>query len=160
MSPIHNTSADMRALRFRDTPVRVRISADDSNGGISVLEHRCAKGEAPPLHIHRNEDEIFHVIGGRLQFEIGGERLTASDGDVVLVPCGVPHRFLVQSDTGAHWLTIMKGRDFESLVKDVSMPTDIADPPAITHPGPEEIAALTATCAANGIDIVRPPMTA
>jgi len=158
MSPIHKTSADMRALRFRDTLVRVRISADDGNDGVSVLEHRCAKGEAPPLHIHRNEDEIFHVLSGRMTFEIDGERLTASDGDVVLVPRGVPHRFLVESDRGAHWLTIMRGRDFESLVKDVSMPTDITDPPAITHPGPEEIAALAAACAANGIDIVGPPM--
>ncbi|MCB1378905.1 MAG: cupin domain-containing protein [Alphaproteobacteria bacterium] len=158
MAKICRTSSGMRALRFRDTLVRVRMSADDGSDGLSVLEHRAAKGEAPPLHVHRNEDEVFHVISGKLLFEIDGERMTVSDGDVVLAPRGVPHRFLVQSDAGAHWLTIMRGRDFESLVRDVSMPTDMSDPPAISHPGPEEIAALTAACSANGIDIVGPPM--
>jgi mannose-6-phosphate isomerase-like protein (cupin superfamily) len=158
MTQARKTSADMQALRFRDTLVRVRMPADASNDGISVMEHRAGKGEAPPLHIHRNEDEIFHVISGRFLFEIGGERMTVETGDVLLAPRGVPHRFLIESDTGGHWLTIMKGRDFESLVKDVSMPTDITDPPPMTHPGPEEIAALTAACAANGIDIVGPPM--
>jgi mannose-6-phosphate isomerase-like protein (cupin superfamily) len=152
------TAPDMPALRFRDTLVRVRMSATRGNDGISVLEHRARQGEAPPLHIHRNEDEVFHLLGGRLLFEIGSRRITVREGDVVLAPRGVPHRFLVESETGAHWLTIMRGGDFETLVTDVSMPTDLIDPPAISHPGPEEIAALTAACAANGIDIVGPPL--
>ena len=158
MSHAFRTSSDMEALRFRDTLVRVRKSVATGGDGISVMEHRAARGEAPPLHIHRNEDEIFHVISGRLLFEVGGERLTVRDGDVVLAPRGVPHRFLVQSEAGAHWFTIIRGGDFENLVRQVSLPTAIADPPAVTQPGPEEIAALTAACAANGIDIVGPPL--
>jgi quercetin dioxygenase-like cupin family protein len=158
MTPIFHTAADMPALRFRDTLVRVRISARNGSDGISVLEHHARKGEVPPLHIHRNEDEVFHVLGGRLLFEIDGKQKTVESGDVVLAPRGVPHRFLVLSDSGAHWLTIMHGADFETLVTDVSLPTELTEPPAITHPGPEEIAALTEACAANGIDIIGPPL--
>ena len=158
MTAIHKTSADMAGFRFRDTLVRVRLSAADGNDGISVLEHRAARGEAPPLHVHRNEDEIFHLLAGRMTFEIDGKRMTLEAGDVVLAPRGVPHRFLVESEGGAHWLTIMRGADFENLVKAVSSSSTLSEPLPVSHPEPAEIAALTSACAANGIDIVGPPM--
>ena len=29
----------------------------NSQSGISIIEHRVPKGNSPPLHVHRNEDE-------------------------------------------------------------------------------------------------------
>src|SRR5438552_6625706 len=87
-------------LRFRDELINIRLSADDGNDGISVIEHRARQGEAAPLHIHRREDEIFHVLRGRLRFEVDGKGFVAGAGDMALAPKGVPHRFIVESEEG------------------------------------------------------------
>ncbi|MBI2718830.1 MAG: cupin domain-containing protein [Rhizobiales bacterium] len=146
-------------LRFRDTLVNIRLSADDGNDGIAVLEHRASVGEAPPLHIHRHEDEIFHLLRGKLRFEVGGRSFPLQSGDVALAPKGVAHRFIVESADGAHWVTITRGHDFETMVKAVSRPAASEELPAQTPPSPAEIEALIKACAENGIDIVGPPFT-
>jgi uncharacterized cupin superfamily protein len=42
-----------------------------------VLEHRVPHGDSPPLHVHRNEDEVFHVLEGELRFVAGDRQLSA-----------------------------------------------------------------------------------
>ena len=63
--------ADLRTLWFLNTRVAIRISALDGADGISVLEHRASFGDSPPLHIHHDEDEIFHVLEGTVPTEWG-----------------------------------------------------------------------------------------
>ena len=42
-------------------------------------------------HSHANE-QISQVLAGRLIFEVGGETREATQGDVFIIPPGVPHR--------------------------------------------------------------------
>ena len=79
-------SATSRELWFLDTRVVIRVSCDDGADEVSVLEHQAAYGDSPPLHVHHNEDEIFHVIQGELQFRLGDRDLRATAGDTVLAP--------------------------------------------------------------------------
>lgn len=145
-------------LNFIGNLVKVRMSADDGNDGISILEHRMAKGEAPPLHIHRHEDEIFHLMEGCMRFEVDGKTIVAESGDTVLAPKGIPHRFIVESEEGARCLTIMTGHDFGSLVRDISPVFDSEDLPPAVAPTPAMIEKLVAAAAQNNIDIVGPPL--
>ena len=158
MTLVRKSTPDAEVLRFRDTLVKVRLSADDGNDGISILEHRAAHGEAPPLHIHRHEDEIFHLISGRMRFEVDGGIMQLESGDMALAPKGVAHRFRVESADGAHWMTIMRGHDFETMVRSVSRPSATERLPAHSEPNQAEIEALVTACARNGIDIVGPPL--
>ena len=64
-------------LWFLNTLVTVRVSDDEGQGGISVLESVAPYGDSPPLHIHETEDETFYVLDGEL-------RLRAGDADVRL----------------------------------------------------------------------------
>ena len=145
---------------FKGTAVTLRISARDNIDGISIIEHRMPYGEAPPLHIHRNEDEIFHVLRGRMRFEIDGKTVIGHAGDVLIAPKGVPHRFIVESVDGAHCVTIMKGSDFERMVLEMSAPVAAEYLPEFTEPTPEMIEALTAAAARHGIEIIGPPLAA
>src|SRR5688572_21239181 len=45
-------------LWFLDTRVIVRIRHADGADGLSVLEHHACHGDSPPLHVHRDEDEV------------------------------------------------------------------------------------------------------
>jgi quercetin dioxygenase-like cupin family protein len=142
-------------LVFRETLVEIRLSVADHADGLSIVEHRMPCGEAPPLHVHRNEDEIFYLLRGTIRFEVGGDTLTAWPGDVVVAPKGVPPRFVVTSEDGAHCLTIMKGGDFETVIREVSHPAT----PLETRPA-DDTARLLAALARNHIDVVGPPLAA
>ena len=154
------TACSQQFRNFKGTLVSLRMASNDNAGGISIIEHQMPYGEAPPLHVHRNEDEIFHVLRGSMRFEIDGHSRVAHAGHILLAPKGVPHRFIVDSLDGAHCLTIMKGKDFETLVAEMSVAVADTSMPPKVEPSPDMIAALVTACARNAIDVIGPPLAA
>jgi quercetin dioxygenase-like cupin family protein len=84
-------AADHRNLWFLNTPVTIRVSSRDGSDGISVLEHRASREDSPPLHIHHDEDEIFHVLEGEVRYRVGDQERRASAGEMLLTLKGIPH---------------------------------------------------------------------
>jgi quercetin dioxygenase-like cupin family protein len=146
------------ALWFKGTLVKILVGAADGREDISVVEHRMPYGEAPPLHVHRNEDEIFHVLEGTMRFHVGGQQVTAGAGETLVAPKGVPHGFRVESVSGARCLTIVRGRNFETLIRTFGAPAIADELPPMIEPAPEMIEALSYACAENGIDIIGAPI--
>ncbi|MBX4891221.1 MULTISPECIES: cupin domain-containing protein [Rhizobium] len=146
-------------LWFGNTVVSVKLSSQSGSDGISVIEHWMPFGEAPPLHIHQREDEVFHILGGVMRFRVGDQEITAGTGDTVMAPKGVPHAFRVESTEGAHCLTIMQGSDFETMLRQASRTAERPNLPEAMTPSSEMIERLVAICAANKIDIVGPPVS-
>ncbi|MDP3896105.1 MAG: cupin domain-containing protein [Mesorhizobium sp.] len=146
-------------LRFLDTLVTVRLSANAGADRLSIVEHRMPYGESPPLHIHRNEDEVFHLLEGTMRFRVDGKDTIAHAGQIVLAPKGVPHSFRVESINGARCLTITTGGDFERMVREMAKPAATADLTPRSEPDSHTVQLLTMACARNGIDIVGPPMS-
>ncbi len=144
---------------FLASRIRVAVAQDSNTDRISVLVHDAAFGEAPPLHIHYGEDEIFHVLDGELEFELDGVIRLARAGETLCAPRGVPHRFRVVSREGARFLTVTRG-GFEGLVRDIGKTPQGPGRPAPFTPGPGEQSVLAAACFANGINIICPPLAA
>jgi quercetin dioxygenase-like cupin family protein len=145
-------------LWFGNTAIDLHVTTADGTDGMVVVEHRMPYGESPPLHVHRNEDEIFYVIEGAMLLRVGGRDLTLGAGSAALAPKGVPHHFRVISPEGARCLTITRGADFETMLRAASRPAAGPGLPPAAAPTPDQIAALVAHCAENGIDIVGPPL--
>jgi len=143
---------------FGNTLVSVNLSSSAGADGISVIEHWMPFGDATPLHVHHREDEIFHILEGEMRFRIGDRDITARAGETLLAPKGVPHAYRVESVLGARCLTIMKGSDFETMVKAASRPAAHPDLPEAMAPTPDMIDMLVRICAENRIDIVGPPL--
>jgi quercetin dioxygenase-like cupin family protein len=147
-------------LWFLNTHVIVRIRHTDGADGLSVLEHHVPHGDSPPLHVHRNEDEVFHVLEGELRFIAGGRELRASAGESLLAPKGVPHTYRAESPGGARYLTIMRGGDFEGLVRALGRPAERGGlPDASGPPTPEQAEALAQACLRHGVELVGPPLS-
>jgi hypothetical protein len=121
-----------------------------------------SEDKSPPdclhLHSHRREDEVFHVLEGALRLRVGETELIAHAGETLVAPKGVPHTFRVESEE-ARFLTITVGRDFESMVREMSRPAGDGLPP-MAAPSEELRVALTDACARNNIEIVGPPLAA
>jgi hypothetical protein len=117
-------------------------------------------GDSPPLHIHRNEDEIFHIIEGKMRFQVGQDQIVVGAGETVVAPKGIPHTFRVESSEGVRCLTVTKGPDFEGLVRMAGIPVAVEElPPPAGAPTPEMIEALVRACQTNNIDIVGAPLS-
>lgn len=147
-------------LWFLATRVRVRLSSRDNDARLSILEHWAARGDSPPLHLHRDTDEVFHVLEGELRLRVGERDIRARPGDVLLAPKGTAHSYLVLSEAGARIMTITTGGSFEEAVRAVSRPASGGGlPPHTPPPGPEEMGRLTELFGRYGIDFVGPPLS-
>ena len=153
------TSMSTNQLWFQNSLVTIRVSTSDGQDGISVLEHRVPHGFSPPLHLHRTEDEVFHVMEGEFRVRVRDQEHRLGAGDVLLAPKGVPHTYRVESAQEGRCLTITARGDFERFVRAVSRPAARPElPEPAEPPSADAIQALRATAAKYGIELVGPPL--
>ena len=69
------------------------ISGSETGGAVAVFDEVVPPESGPPRHTHRDQLEVFHVLEGRIRFEVGGESLTREAGETALVPAGTVHAF-------------------------------------------------------------------
>lgn len=153
------TTSASKHLWFLNIFVSIHVSEHEGADAISVLEHQARHGDSPPLHLHRNEDEIFYVLAGDFRFQVGDEERRLSAGETFFAPKGVPHTYRVESSEGGRWLTITSKGDFERFVRAMSRPaerSELPDPRGAPTPG--EVKALAAMARSHGIELVGPPL--
>lgn len=150
---------DKEHVWFLDTLVTIHVAHADRDGSVSLLEHRARRGESPPLHVHLNEDEIFHVLDGELLIHRPDSTdATLGAGDAGLVPTGERHTYRVESQE-ARWLTITNGKDFENFVRAAARPPGAIElPPPSPPPSEEQVAELAPLSSSFGIELVGPPL--
>ena len=152
------STAAPESIWFLDTLVSVRVGIDMGSDGVSVLEHRARMGDSPPLHVHRSEDEIFHVLEGDLRIVLDDEERRLGAGDMLLAPKGGPHTYRVESET-ARWLTITSRGDFERFVRALGRRAERLELPPVSGPPSEEaMTRLVEIARAHRIDLVGPPL--
>ncbi|MGF1525727.1 MAG: cupin domain-containing protein [Candidatus Competibacterales bacterium] len=77
--------------------IKCLISGVETEEKVSVFEEVVAPDSGPPLHLHENQFEIFHVIVGHVKFELGGKRIDVFPGGAVVIPPGKAHAFINKS---------------------------------------------------------------
>jgi quercetin dioxygenase-like cupin family protein len=146
-----------QAVWFLGALVRVRVSGDATAGRLALIEHRCERGFASPVHRHLADDETFFVLDGELRVEVDGEAHAAGTGAAVFLPRERPHAFVVTSPQ-AWYLTLHTPAGFDGFTRAAGTPAVGSDtmPPEAPSPDPSTLAAIAST---YGIEIVGPPIT-
>ena len=94
MKPMHIPDGSGERLVFPDTiELTILIPGAATNGGFAIFEDVVAPGIGPGRHIHKLQDEVFFVLEGTFDIEIGGQLYRAGPGDVAFVPRGEVHAF-------------------------------------------------------------------
>jgi quercetin dioxygenase-like cupin family protein len=101
--------------------VGVKASAESTGGSITLVDSQTSGGA--PLHVHRNEDECFYVLDGRIIVRCGEERWEIGPGGFVFLPRGIPHAWDVLGDE-ARLLIITTPGGFEQFLTEFHQTTD------------------------------------
>jgi len=125
-------------------PVRLIVSAEQTDGAYFILELTSTPGNGVPCHIHTQEDEVMFVIQGQYEMELDGQVMQAGPGTVINLPRNVPHGYrCLGPEQGRVLVTVMPAK-LEQMFADLS-----GEPP-----GPE---AITRVCRSYGITF-EPPL--
>jgi quercetin dioxygenase-like cupin family protein len=99
-------SIDAETLIAPAAELRLLLDSAATGGALSAHRVRLGDGaEGANPHRHRGSSELFYVLGGAVDLLLGEEVITATTGDLVVVPPGTPHAFAASP-----------GRDGELLV--------------------------------------------
>jgi mannose-6-phosphate isomerase-like protein (cupin superfamily) len=119
---------------------------------LSIVRMWTPPGDQPPLHVHHDEDECFHVRSGSVTLWVGDRApVVIGPGEFARAPKGVPHTYRVGAEPGAFVVTT-DGR-FAQFVRAAGVPAVRAELPVVD--GPPE--GLGETAAAYGITLLGPP---
>ena len=131
-------------IRFLNGRFDIKVSARDTGGRLCVIDTvRIAPG-GPPVHLHKAQDEVFHVLDGRFRFRIGDEMIEAGPGDVLFGPRGVPHAFASVSPTARLVLTFQPALTIEAFFAEAGL-----------DPLSEDFARVSRT---HGMELIGPPL--
>jgi len=71
----------------------IKVRDEDIAGAYSIHDNTIPPGSPGPRpHIHRNHEEAFYVLEGKLTLRVGSRKITAPAGSFVVVPRGVVHQ--------------------------------------------------------------------
>jgi quercetin dioxygenase-like cupin family protein len=84
-----------------------KATADVSGAALTVVEGSAAPGQGPPLHVHRDQDELIYTLEGRFRIRLGDELHDAPAGSFVFIPRGSPHTWQNIGDTRARFLAAL-----------------------------------------------------
>lgn len=122
----------------------VKLSGKDTNNQFTLIEQYNEPGMEIPLHIHQNEDEIFHVLEGELEIQVGSEVKLLKSGDLGFCPRGIPHSWKVVGEHKAKVLLSVFPSGIELMFKEFSQ----------FPPGPPDFEKVAEICAKYNIKFV------
>lgn len=93
LKPVIRPSADGKKIRVFGGELTQLVTGPESGGRLTAGVFVAPPDNGPPVHIHRNEDELLIVIEGRFSFLAGGKWSEAGPGSAVFLPRGQAHAF-------------------------------------------------------------------
>jgi len=111
------------------------VTGEDAKGA-SAVEFRAAPGFDSGVHVHRSVEEIFYVVEGEFNLQVGDRVVRGGPGSAVFVPSGARHAISNPGSTPAKMVLIISPagheRYFEELAK------------LLAKEGPPDMAAIAA----------------
>ena len=131
----------------------MKATAAETDGAFLLFEDLMSQGKTTPLHIHANEDEALYVLEGEILVHLDGEEHLVRRCGLAIAPRGVPHAFLVTSET-ARVLTLQTPGTAEAFYRGASEPAGADAEPA----GPVDFARVRESAErSGGMQVVGPP---
>ncbi len=147
---------DGEAFWFLNTLTINKVNCDNTEGRLSIVDHRVPPGFAPPPHIHHESDEALLVLDGQFEGFCGDQTWRAGPGSLVFLPRAIPHGFSVSVAGPGRIIVVVSPGGFDQFVAAAGEPAQALRLPSPVPPDP---ARITQLAAAHGIQILPPPQS-
>ncbi len=131
-------------LDILGTANEVKLTGEETGGRLSMFVVTAGPGDGVPPHVHSREDEVFHVLDGRIEFTLDGRTTIAEPGTTVFLPAHRPHAWFVTADGPARAVLLTVPGTFDAFF------AELACPPGQRRPTDE----VVAICRRHGIEFV------
>ena len=130
-----------------------KATAAETGGAFLLFEDVMSRGKTTPLHTHPEVDETLYMLEGEILLHINGEDQRLGSGAVAMAPRGVPHAFLITSET-ARILFLETPGSSEAFYRGAREPATRE----LETAAPVDFARVRASAEQNGgIEILGPP---
>jgi quercetin dioxygenase-like cupin family protein len=100
--------------------VSICVRGADVGGAYTIVQSLIVPDSAVPIHMHQNEDEVFHIIEGCLRFQIGKAEFDAVQGATVVVPKGSVHGWRNVTDARVLALVMFSPGGIDGMFDEIS----------------------------------------
>lgn len=116
VSPLTRHEFSLSGHRFH-----VLESARDTDDGSLRFDYTAPPGANISEHVHRDQEELFEVVSGKLGIRVGGQEVLLTPGQSGVGPPGVPHAWWNPGDDEeVRFLAgIRPGLDVETMLETV-----------------------------------------
>lgn len=97
-----------------------KLNGSETNGNFLLIEQDDEPGVLIPMHVHKNEDELFRVIEGEMKITINDKTYILSDGDTAFCPRGIPHSWEVIGNKRLKTVLFITPSGLEPMFKELS----------------------------------------
>jgi len=143
---LHTPDPSAAILCFGGT-MQFFITPEQSNGWLTAAHFTAPPGNGPPVHIHRDEDEMLTVIEGRFAFFADGAWTEGGPGTTAFLPRGKAHAFRNIGDTTGKLQVLANSSSLISFFNQCEQPFHLPDGP--------DMAAIVRIAADHGIEFVQ-----
>ncbi len=129
---------NVHTLDVLGTPTRILLDGKQTHGAFALVEVIGQPGDEIPPHVHRREEETFHVVEGELEMWCGGHTTHLRAGDTFFAPRNIPHNPRIVGSSPARILVTLSPAGFERAFREIDQISSSGPP------SPEEVARLLA----------------
>jgi quercetin dioxygenase-like cupin family protein len=149
----HGRQSLDRSVWYNGSLMTFLATSEETQGRFALIEAVARKGNDPPPHIHRREDEIFYVLEGEVVASIGDRTIKGTPGTMIFLPRDLRHSFTIESEH-ARMLILVTPAGLEKWFKEFGVPAPAMTLPPANEPGYQDVQRMLEAAPRYGLDFV------
>jgi quercetin dioxygenase-like cupin family protein len=147
----HGRQSLDRSVWYNGSLMTFLATGEETQGKFALIEAVSRKGNDPPPHTHRREDEIFYVLEGEVIVSVGDHTIKGMPGTMIFLPRDVRHSFTIESDH-ARMLILVTPAGLEKWFKEFGVPAAAMTLPPANEPGYQDVQRMLEAAPRYGLE--------
>ena len=144
-----------RSVWYNGALMTFLATGEETQGKFALIEAVSRKGNDPPPHTHRREDEIFYVLEGEIVFSVSDRTIKGTPGTMIFLPRDVRHSFTIESEQ-YRMLILVTPAGFEAWFREFGVPASAMTLPPANEPAYVEVQRMLEAAPRYGLEFVLP----
>jgi len=129
-------------------------TGEETQGQFALIEAVGRRGNVPPPHIHRREDEITYVLEGEIVFSVADRTIKGTPGTLIFLPRDERHSFTIESEQ-LRMLILVTPAGLEGWFKEFSVPAPAMALPPADEPGYHDVQRMLDVASRSRLEFVK-----